>query len=402
MDWTSSFERSASGPLTGVVVADFSRVLAGPYCTMLLADLGATVLKVESHKGDETRSWRPPTYRGASTYFQSINRNKLSIALDFDDPTDLEVAQRIAAEADVLVENFKPGSLQRFRLDYGSVVLDNPEVVYASITGFGTGGGAELPGYDLLVQALSGLMSTTGSPETGPFRAGVAVFDVMTGLHAGMGVLAAVHHRDRTGKGQLVEVNLMSSALSGMPNLTGGYVLTGEVPQRIGNEHPSIYPYAPFDTAQGQIILAIGNDAQFRRFCVVIDAPELAVDPRFATNGDRSINRDELRPLLLRRLETRSAETWFRQLTAAKLPCAPILDVQAGVEFAKEIGLDPVVHSGRERQAGIRNPIRMSRTPASYDLAPPELGNGDEVIRAWLGAREPREATERHPSGLPG
>ncbi|MBA4101336.1 MAG: carnitine dehydratase, partial [Arthrobacter sp.] len=264
-----AFGRNASGPLAGIVIADFSRVLAGPYCTMLLADMGATVIKVESPSGDETRAWKPPVFDGQSTYYLSINRNKRSIALDFGDPDDIDTARNIAAGADVVIENFKPGGLDRFGLDYASITERNPAVVYASITGFGAAGGAALPGYDLLVQAMSGLMSLTGDPEFPAYRSGVAVFDVITGLHAAIGVLSALHERSQSGRGQRIEVNLMSSALSGMVNQTGGYLLSGNVPTRMGNEHPSIYPYEPLPTADGEIVLAIGNDRQFRTLCNV-------------------------------------------------------------------------------------------------------------------------------------
>ncbi|EHI39215.1 LOW QUALITY PROTEIN: L-carnitine dehydratase/bile acid-inducible protein F, partial [Rhodococcus opacus PD630] len=225
-----AFGRNASGPLAGIVVADFSRVLAGPYCTMLLADMGATVIKVEGPSGDETRAWKPPVFDGQSTYYLSINRNKRSIALDFGDPDDLETARGIAESADVVVENFKPGGLDRFGLDYASIAERNPAVVYASITGFGSAGGAALPGYDLLVQAMSGMMSLTGDPDLPAYRSGVAVFDVITGLHAAIGVLSALHERGRSGRGQRIGVNLMSSALSGMSIRPPGSCSAGMCP----------------------------------------------------------------------------------------------------------------------------------------------------------------------------
>ena len=229
-----AFGRDASGPLAGIVIADFSRVLAGPYCTMLLADMGATVMKVESPSGDETREWKPPVFEGQSTYYLSINRNKGSIALDFGDPDDVETAHDIAGRADVVVENFKPGGLDRFGLDYALVAESNPAVIYASITGFGTAGGAALPGYDLLVQAMSGLMSLTGDPDIPAYRSGVAVFDVITGLHAAIGFCPRSRSGSRSGRGQRIEVNLMSSALSGMVNQTAGFLLSGNVPTRHG------------------------------------------------------------------------------------------------------------------------------------------------------------------------
>ncbi|MCG2624482.1 CoA transferase [Arthrobacter sp. I2-34] len=390
-----AFGRNASGPLAGIVVADFSRVLAGPYCTMLLADMGATVIKVESPSGDETRAWKPPVFEGQSTYYLSINRNKRSIALDFSDPGDLETARTIAAGADVVVENFKPGGLERFGLDYASVAEQNPAVLYASITGFGSAGGAALPGYDLLVQAMSGLMSLTGDPESPAYRSGVAVFDVMTGLHAAIGVLAALHERAQSGRGQRIEVNLMSSALSGMVNQTAGFLLSGKVPTRMGNEHPSIYPYEPLATADGDIVLAIGNDRQFRTLCEVLEANELAADPRFSTAPDRSLNRAALRPILQELLAARPAPEWFDIFTEARLPCAPINDVRGGIEFAQRLGLEPVVAVGDGDTAlpGIRNPISFSSTPASYDLVPPGIDADRDDILAWL------ELTAKAPAG---
>src|SRR6201994_3845474 len=230
-------------PLDGLLVADFSRILAGPYATMLLADLGAQVIKVESPGGDDTRTWMPPVRDGVSTYYLGVSRNKRSIALDLKAPADLEVAQRLAGRADVMIENFRPGGLARFGLDYDTVSQINPRLVYASISGFGTSGGKNYPGYDLMVQAISGLMSLTGDPDGPPYRAGISVFDVMAGLHASIGILAALHHRDSTGTGQHVEVNLLSSALSGLVNHSSAYVAGGAVPFRMGNAHPSLFPY---------------------------------------------------------------------------------------------------------------------------------------------------------------
>jgi crotonobetainyl-CoA:carnitine CoA-transferase CaiB-like acyl-CoA transferase len=380
------FERSGVGPLSGLVVADFGRVLAAPYCTMLLADMGATVIKVESIEGDETRTWMPPVYEGTSTYYLSINRNKHSIALDFRDADDLGLAKRLAARADILVENFKPGGLARFGLDYEAVRAANPSVIYASVTGFGTTGGADLPGYDLLVQGAAGLMNLTGAPDTEPFRAGVAVFDVLAGLHTCIAILAALNHRNTTGEGQLVELNLMSSAISSMVNQTAGFVLSGSDPRRLGNEHPSIYPYSPFATSDGDLVLAIGNDKQFRTFAEAIGAPELADDPAFARNKDRSANRVALRPLIEARLLTRTTEEWFTALRSVGLPCAPINTVSQGIAFAESIGLEPVVTVGQdgETQPGVRNPVRFSTTPVTYDLVPPALNASGDLVRAWL------------------
>ena len=392
-----------SGPLSGLLVADFSRILAGPYATMLLADLGAEVVKVESPAGDDTRTWSPPVRDGVSTYYLGVNRNKRSVALDLKDAGDADTARELARRADVLVENFKPGGLARFGLDYDSVSTENPGVVYASISGFGSGpGGRDLPGYDLMVQAISGLMSLTGDPGGPPYRAGISVFDVMAGLHATIGVLAALQARTATGRGQHVEVNLLSSALSGLVNQSSAYVAGGVVPTRMGNSHPSLFPYEPLPCADGDLIITAGNNGQFRRLVEVLGAPALAEDPRFRGNEDRTAHRDELRPLLVERLATRTTMEWFRVITAAGVPCGPINTVDGGVRFAEEVGLDPVVQVGTADDAvpSVRNPIRFSATPADYRLPPPGLDQHGDEIRRWLASRvTPDQATdEERPS----
>ena len=374
------------GPLAGLLVADFSRVLAGPYCTMILADLGAEVIKVEGPGGDDTRHWMPPVRDGISTYYLSINRNKRSVQLNLKDPGARAAAAALARRADIMVENFKPGGLRQFGLDYDTVRAANPSVIYASITGFGAGGGAHLPGYDLIVEAMSGLMSLQGDADGQPYRAGIAVFDVMSGLQAAIGVLAALDHRHRTGEGQRIEANLLSTALAGMVNQTGAYASAGVVPHRMGNSHPSLFPYEPLPTAEGDLVIAAGNDTQFRNLCAVLGAPEIAVDERFSANSGRTANRDELRPLLIERLRQRTAAQWFDDLIAAGVPCGPINTIAGGVAFAEQIGLDPVVLSGHGDAAvpGIRNPLTFSATEARYDLPPPALDEHGEQIRAWL------------------
>src|SRR5215475_14106398 len=307
------------GPLTGLLVADFSRVLAGPYCTQILGDLGAEVIKVEGPGGDDTRHWMPPVRSGISTYYLSVNRNKRSVQLDLKDAGDRAAAGELARRADIMVENFKPGGLRQFGLDYDSVRATNPSVIYASITGFGAGGGAHLPGYDLIVEAMSGLMSLQGDADGPPYRAGVAIFDVMSGLQTTIGVLAALDHRHRTGEGQRVEVSLMSAAMSGMVNQTGAYAAAGVAPHRMGNSHPSLFPYEPLPTGDGDLVIAAGNNAQFRNLCTVLGAPELADDERFATNSGRTSNRDQLRPLLVEQLKARSASEWFDLLIAVEI-----------------------------------------------------------------------------------
>ncbi|MGC5320959.1 CaiB/BaiF CoA transferase family protein [Micromonospora arida] len=372
----------STGPLAGLLVADFSRILAGPYATMLLADLGAQVIKVEGPGGDDTRTWMPPTRDGVSTYYLGINRNKRSVALDLKKPDDLAAAQELARRADVLIENFRPGGLARFGLDYDTVTATNDKIVYASISGFGTGAGKDFSGYDLMVQAISGLMSLTGDPDGSPYRAGISVFDVMAGLHASIGILAALHHRGETGRGQHVEVNLLSSALSGLVNHSSGYVAGGTVPFRMGNAHPSLFPYEPLPTADGELIVIAGNDGQFRKLCQVLDLPGLPDDPRFGRNQDRTANREQLRPLLVERLAKRTKDEWFRDLLAAGVPCAPINTIDGGVALAEELGLDPVVTVADV--PGVRNPITFSDTPARYELPPPGLDEHGEEIRAWL------------------
>jgi crotonobetainyl-CoA:carnitine CoA-transferase CaiB-like acyl-CoA transferase len=294
----------------------------------------------------------------------------------------LAAARELARRADVLVQNFKPGGLARFGLDYQTVSAANPAIIYASISGFGAGGGKDLPGYDLMVQAMSGLMSLTGDPEGPPYRAGISVFDVIAGLHTAIAILAALHHRTATGEGQHVEANLMSSALSGMVNQSSAYAAGGVVPFRMGNSHPSLFPYEPLPAADGELIVTAGNDTQFRKLCEVLGVPGLADDPRFAHNEDRTANRGELRPLLAQRLAARPAAEWFDALIGAGVPCGPINTVDAGIGFARDIGLEPVVSAGGVPV--IRHPVSYSATPASYPLAPPELDEHGEHVRAWL------------------
>lgn len=367
-----------SGPLEGLIVADFSRVLAGPYATMLLGDLGATVIKVERPgTGDDTRSWAPPADdSGDATYFLSVNRNKYSVALDLDDPVDGERARRLAQRADIFIENFPTGALDKRSLGYRDVSTINPDVIYCSISGFGPE--TDLPGYDLLVQAMGGLMDITGDAE--PTKVGVAIVDVITGLHAMNGILAALHHRDRTGQGQHLEVTLLGSLLSALVNQSGSAAITGQDPQRMGNAHPSISPYEPYPTADRPLIIAVGNDQQFARLCGVLGHPDWAVDPRFATNSARAANRDTLRAMLTEVLCTRSADAWQASLQAERIPCGPINTVTGALELAERMNLTPVIEVDGVRQ--VANPVRYSRTPVTYRRRPPRLGEHtiDEIL----------------------
>jgi crotonobetainyl-CoA:carnitine CoA-transferase CaiB-like acyl-CoA transferase len=368
----------SQGPLGDLRILDFSRVLAGPFATMMAADLGATVNKVERPGiGDETRSWGPPYDEyGMPTYFQSVNRNKRSVVLDLRAPADLERAIVLAREADVVVENFRPGVMDRLGLGYEQLSADHPGLVYCSITGFGSGAGAELPGYDLLVQALGGLMSITGAPDGEPQKVGVALVDVLAGLFSTVGILAALRHRDATGEGQLVEVNLLAALLAGLVNQASAFTIAGVVGTRLGNAHPSISPYELYPAGEGEVVVAVGNERQFAALCDVIGAPELATDERFATNRDRVANRETLRAELVNRLAKRPASHWARELTAVRVPAGEVNDLRGAFELAESLGLDPIVQvpAGDGRTVALtRNPIRLSRTPPTYRSAPPPL-----------------------------
>jgi crotonobetainyl-CoA:carnitine CoA-transferase CaiB-like acyl-CoA transferase len=380
----------SNGPLEGLVVADFSRVLAGPFATMLLGDLGADVVKVEHPEaGDETRAWGPPWHDGHSTYYLSVNRNKRSVALDLKTDAGREAARALAGRADVLVENFKAGTLERLGLGFEDVARDNPGLVWCSISGFGRGAGADLPGYDFLVQAMSGLMSITGPAGGEPTKVGVALVDVLTGLYAFGGVLAALGERERTGRGQRVEVSLLGSALASLVNQASSYLCTGRPPRAMGNRHPSITPYETLATADRPLVVAVGNDGQFARLCRVLGVPEAAADPRFATNADRVTNRDALAALLERALAARGAADWVAALAGAGVPCGLVNDVGEAFALAERLGLDPVTEAGQVPQ--VANPIRLSSAPTSYRLAPPALGEHTAEVLGWLAAPPPGE-----------
>jgi crotonobetainyl-CoA:carnitine CoA-transferase CaiB-like acyl-CoA transferase len=369
----------APSALPGLRILDFSRVLAGPFATMVLADLGAEVIKIERPgSGDDTRAWGPPYDAGGrSTYFDAVNRNKRSLALDLATPAGLAQARALAGEADVLVENFRPGLLDGLGLGYGSLRVVNPRLIYCSITGFGrTEQAAAVPGYDLLVQALGGLMSITGDPTGEPKKVGVALVDVLAGLFATVGILAALNHRERSGEGQLVEVDLLSSLLAALVNQASSYTAAGVVPERMGNEHPSIAPYAVFPTAAGELVLAVGNDRQFQTLCVVLGAPGLAGDQRFTTNPARVANREALRAKLQSLLAAETATAWASRLIDARVPAGVVNDIGAAFELAEALGLDPLIDLQDQGGSSVRlpkNPIGLSATPPTYRCAPPDL-----------------------------
>jgi crotonobetainyl-CoA:carnitine CoA-transferase CaiB-like acyl-CoA transferase len=375
--------------LDGILVADFSRVLAGPLCTMTLGDLGADVVKVERPDGgDDTRAWGPPWHDEGATYYLGLNRNKRSLTLDLKDPGDLALAQRLAARADVVVESFRPGTIDRLGLGYDDVVAaGNRGVVYCSISAFGTGErAAALPGYDLLLQAMSGLMSVTGESDGRPLKVGAALIDMICGLYASTAVLAALHARTETGEGQRVHVSLMDSALAALLNQGSGFLNAGVVPGRLGNRHPSITPYETFRAADGDFAVACGNDALFRRLCGAIDRDDLPGDERFASNEARLEHRDALTAELEAAFAGAPADEWVARLGAAGVPAGPINDVGAAFAFADELGLEPAVDVDGVRT--VRSPMTLSATPAAVRRRPPRLGEHDAEIRAWLQSDE--------------
>ncbi len=376
-----------SAPLSGILVADFSRVLAGPFATMYLADLGATVVKVERPgTGDDTRAWGPPWTEHTSSYFESVNRSKQSVTLDLTDPGDRALAHELARRADVLVENFLTGTLERYGLGYDQLAISNPRLVYASITGFGSGAGADRPGYDFLVQALGGLMSITGSPDGEPQKVGVALVDVLTGKDAVIGVLAALAVRRHTGRGQHVEVNLLSSLLGSLVNQASGFLTTGRAPAAMGNRHPSITPYELYACADGHLAIACGNDGQFQRLAAALDLPAVASDPAYATNALRVAHREALASALESRLREASAEHWEQRLGAAGVPAGRVGDLDSAFRLATELGLDPTyaVPGADGHAPQVRNPIRFSDHEPAREMPPPDLNQHGVRVRAWL------------------
>jgi crotonobetainyl-CoA:carnitine CoA-transferase CaiB-like acyl-CoA transferase len=378
----------SAAPLEGVIVADFSRVLAGPLATMLLGDLGARVIKVERPDGgDETRGWAPPRAAGESTYFLSVNRNKRSIALDLADDGDLGLARELCLRADVVVENFRSDVMAGFGLGFADLEPHNPRLVYCSISGFGGGAGSDIPGYDLLVQAMSGLMSITGEPDGEPQKVGVALVDVIAGLYAAVGILGALAARTDTGGGQRIEVSLLDSILAGMVNQSSAFVNANVVPGRLGSAHPSIAPYQRLQTADDPLVVAVGNDRQFAALCSALGVGELASDSRFEHNEGRVDNRDALVAELERALAAEPAAVWVDRLGAVNVPCGPVNDIAGGFALAEELGLEPMremVNAAGDLVRQVASPLRLSGTPVTYRDHPPALGEHDAELREWL------------------
>jgi formyl-CoA transferase len=388
-----------AGPLDGVLVADFSRVLAGPLCTVNLADLGATVVKVERPgTGDDTRTWGPPWSSNGSTYFESINRSKLSVTLDLKQEADRALALELASRADVLVENYRPGALARYGLGYEEIEALNPGIIYTSITGFGSAAGADLLGYDFVVQAMGGLMSITGDPDSDPAKAGVALVDVLTGKDATIGVLAALASRTQSGHGCRVEVNLLSSLLGALVNQAQGYLETGSAPQRMGNRHPSIAPYETLRCRDGLLAVACGNDGQFVRFVAVIGAPELSNDSRFVTNTARVAHRGELVAALESALANHDADTWATRLTQVQVPAGKVGTIADGFALAERLGLAPTVQVGPSHTRQVRNAVTFHPDLVTSPTPPPALGADTDAIRVWLADRSGKALSTNHPT----
>jgi crotonobetainyl-CoA:carnitine CoA-transferase CaiB-like acyl-CoA transferase len=369
------------GPLAGVRVLDLSRVLAGPLCTMVLGDLGADVIKVERPgTGDDTRTWGPPWAQGPdgreSAYYLSVNRNKRSVAVDLKAEDGRALVLRLACDADVVVENFAPGMLDGWGLGYDALSVENPGLVFCSITGYGSDGPqAGRPGYDFAVQARAGWMSITGEPEGAPVKVGVAVVDVLTGQNAAIAVLAALRERERSGRGQRVEVSLFDSALAGLVNVTQAVLVTGSEPRRWGNAHVTIVPYQAFDAADRPFIVAVGNDAQWRRLCTAMAADDLLEDARFVTNPGRVEHRDQVVAALAARFRARSASHWLAMMEAAGVPCAPVQTVgEALAEPAARDALWPMEGATYGATSTVASPLGFSRTPAALRASPPALG----------------------------
>jgi crotonobetainyl-CoA:carnitine CoA-transferase CaiB-like acyl-CoA transferase len=392
-------------PLSGVKVIDFTRVLSGPYCTMLLADMGARVIKIEQPgRGDDTRAWGPPFVNGESAYFLSINRNKESLTLDLKHASAGKVLDALFQQADVIVENFRPGTMERLGLGYDDLRDRFPRIVYCSISGFGQSGPrSPEPGYDAVIQGEAGLMSITGAADGPPFRLGVAIADIVSGMFAAQGIAMALLARMRTGRGQRVDVGMLDATAALLTYQAGIYFATGNTPVRMGNRHPSIVPYETFPARDGDFVVAVGNDEQWGRFCGVIGARELAGDPRFATNRSRVANYDALRPLLVGRLQWRTRNEWVADLKNAGVPCGSVRDVAEVLQDAHLTArgmVETVEHStaGTLRVLGI--PIKLSETPGAVRTAPPALGqHTQQILQRDCGLSE-RDVDEMRSSGV--
>ncbi|MEP1964216.1 CaiB/BaiF CoA transferase family protein [Tateyamaria sp.] len=387
------------GALDGVFVLDLSRILAGPTATQLLGDLGATVIKVENPKtgGDDTRGWGPNYAKGAdgqptdlSAYFMAANRNKQSISVDISTPEGQDTVRQLAARADIVIENYKPDGLVKYGLDHATLLKAHPGLVYCSVSGFGqTGPNRDQPGYDLMAQGYGGIMSLTGDPEGAPTKVGVGIADVMCGMYATIGILAALRHRDATGVGQHIDLALVDAQMAWLINEGCNFLTSGQVPERRGNAHPNIVPYDTFQASDGHLLIAVGNDSQFARFCDVIGAPDLGRDARFVTNMGRIEHREVLIPALRKVLATMTKAEILSKLHSVKVPCGPIHDIAEALNSDQAQARGTVVKAARDDLADghvrlLANPLKFSATPVRYDRAPPRFGQDTEAVLAML------------------
>jgi crotonobetainyl-CoA:carnitine CoA-transferase CaiB-like acyl-CoA transferase len=386
---------SSSGPLLGLTVIDLTRVLAGPYCTMQLADMGARVIKIERPgAGDDTRAWGPPFVEGESAYFMSVNRNKESVTLDFKRPEGRQILDRLISQADVLVENFRPGALARLGLDFASLHELHPRLICASISGFGQDGPErDRPGYDAVLQGEGGLMSITGPAEGPGYRLGVAIVDLVSGLFAAQGILLALQARERTGRGQHVDVGMLDAVASLLTYQAGIYFATGTPAARMGNRHPTIVPYETFDVSDGEIVLAVGNDELWRRFCRVANLEAIVGDPRFATNRDRVSHYDELRPLLADVLGRRTRADWLTALGEAGVPAGAVRGLDEVLTDAQVVArrmVESVTHPVTGTLTVLGVPVKLSETPGGIRRPPPRLGDQTEGVLREIGVEASR------------
>jgi formyl-CoA transferase len=377
-------------PLHGVRVLDLSRVLAGPYCTMVLGDLGADVIKVEAPEGDETRGWGPPFAAGESAYYLCVNRNKRSILVNFKIEEGRETLRELVKQSDVLVENFRPGTLARFSLDFESLSAINPKLIYCSITGFGqTGPLRDKPGYDFMIQAMGGLMSITGEPDGEPMKVGVAVADLFAGQNAVIAILAALQARTLTGKGQHLDISLFDNQVGMLANVASNYLISGKLPKRYGNSHANIVPYQSFQASDGWFVVAVGNDRQFEKMCKVIGQRELASDERFALNSERVKNREKLISILKPIFLTKTSGEWLSMLEDGGIPCGPINSLDKVFSMPQIEAREMVIHMEHEAISDLKlvgSPLNFSETPVEYRLPPPRLGeHTEEVLKELFG-----------------
>lgn len=389
-------------PLGDITVLDLSRILAGPYCSMMLGDLGADVIKVERPgMGDDTRRWLPPDAGGEAAYYLCINRNKRSLTVNMKTPEGQKIIRELARQSDIVLENYKVGTLKTMGLDYESIKAVNPGVIYCAITGFGQNGPyKDKPGYDFMIQGMGGVMSITGAPEGPPMKVGVAIVDITAGLFACNAILAALRLREKTGKGQYIDIALLDAMVAWLANVGSNYLVSGELPKRYGNGHPNIVPYEPFKAKDDVwVALAVGNDAQWRKFCELADMADLADDPRFATNAARVANRTTLIPVIAEKMVLKTSEEWMTELDRLKIPCGPIntLDkVFADPQVAAREMVQEVPHPSAGSVKLVASPMKFSETPCDIVRHPPLLGeHTDEVLRERLGYDAARIAALR-------